>query len=198
MITVDTPAGFEWNQKNSQWVTNYLSSKASTLLPLIKEMNVNIKDLDEAQFKECCSLLEQTAEGRELRNKMFKAWRSKKSRDSDNGKKLYTFNLSVKAGDQLKQVAKSQPLNQTLEQLIFAGKTKSDDLKKQLQQYKSESKQLKEKVASLTQTQSVTNDEDEIQQLIDKDMQVTELAKLEKSKLIKQILLLKRQLAQQD
>ena len=127
MITVDTPASFEWSDLTQSWVKSYLMPKKNQIKALLDKVNINIETINENQFSQLCQILETTAEGRELRNKMFKAWRSKKSRDSDNGKKLYTFNLSIKAGDQLKKVAKGNPLNKTLESLIFTGKNTSQE-----------------------------------------------------------------------
>lgn len=196
MITVETPASFEWNDRNSLWVKHYLLPKLSQIAPLINEAGLDIDNMDETQFKSFCTLLEETAQGREIRNKMFKAWRSKKSRDSNNGKKLYTFNLSIKAGEQLKKIAKQTPLNKTLESLIFADKAMPEQVQKlqqEVQRYQAENKQLHDKLNTLSHSTGLNNDEQEIQQLIETDLQVTELAKLEKSKLIKQILLLKRQ-----
>ena len=76
------------------------------LKQLIAHEGIDIDNLTLQQFDQLCLRLEENAEGRELRNRLFKAWRSKKSRDSDNGKKLYSFNLEIKAGDLLKQLAK--------------------------------------------------------------------------------------------
>jgi len=195
MVTVETPASFQWNDTNSHWVKNYLLPKNDLLATLTNGIDLDLNNLNENTFKQFCQLLESTAEGRELRNKMFKAWRSKKSRDSDNGKKLYTFNLSIKAGEQLKKVAKNAPLNQTLESLIFTGKTSSssdEKLQQQLNECKLENKQLQQKLSDALQNTTSINDDAEIELLIKADLQVNELAKLEKSKLIKQILMLKR------
>ncbi|TEW52993.1 hypothetical protein [Psychromonas algicola] len=190
MITVDTPASFEWNDTNSKWVKNYLMPKTTLILSLTNGMGLDLSNLTESKFTHFCELLEKTAEGRELRNKMFKAWRSKKSRDSDNGKKMYTFNLSIDAGIQLKKIAKQAPLNKTLETLIFAGKTQAKDpekLQQQIKQLNAENQKLKQEIETLNN--------DQADSLISSDLQVTELAKLEKSQLIKQILILKRKLA---
>ena len=189
MITVDTPASFEWNDTNSKWVKNYLMPKTTLILSLTNGMGLDLSNLTESKFTHFCELLEKTAEGRELRNKMFKAWRSKKSRDSDNGKKMYTFNLSIDAGIQLKKIAKQAPLNKTLETLIFAGKTQAKDpekLQQQIKQLNVENQKLKQEIETLNN--------DQADSLISADLQVTELAKLEKSQLIKQILILKRKL----
>lgn len=189
MITVDTPASFEWNDTNSKWVKNYLMPKTTLILSLTNGMGLDLSNLTESKFTHFCELLEKTAEGRELRNKMFKAWRSKKSRDSDNGKKMYTFNLSIDAGIQLKKIAKQAPLNKTLETLIFAGKTQAKDpekLQQQIKQLNAENQKLKQEIETLNN--------DQADSLISSDLQVTELAKLEKSQLIKQILILKRKL----
>ncbi|WP_354625286.1 hypothetical protein [Psychromonas sp. MME2] len=128
---------------------------------------------------ELCELLETTADGRELRNQLFKAWRSKKSRDSDNGKKLYTFNMSIKAGDQLKKLAKGKPLNQTLEKLIFAGKQASQATQKEqlkIARLSQENGQLREKLNTLGDTNN--SEEAHMQSLINKDLQVKALANL--------------------
>lgn len=199
MITVETPASFEWNESNSRWVKNYLRPKTALLLSLTQGLGVDINNMSEAQFKQLCQLLETTAEGRELRNKMFKAWRSKKSRDSDDGKKLYTFNLSIKAGDQLKKVAKNKALNKTLESLIFAAKEPTRDIKKMQQTIDSlsvENEKLKHQLSDAQDQVSNGNDTNNLESLIKNDLQVAELAKLEKSQLIKQILLMKRKLNQ--
>ncbi|WP_298940036.1 hypothetical protein [uncultured Psychromonas sp.] len=195
MVTVETPASFQWNDTNSHWVKNYLMPKSDLLVTLTNGVDLSLNQITEDKFTQLCQLLETTAEGRELRNKMFKAWRSKKSRDSDNGKKLYTFNLSIKAGEQLKKVAKQAPLNQTLEALIFAGKINSGNdqkLQQQLTQCKLENERLQQQLTNALQKTQTINDDAEIESLIKSDLQVTELAKLEKSKLIKQILMLKR------
>ena len=195
MVTVETPASFQWNDTNSHWVKNYLMPKSDLLVTLTDGVDLSLNEMTEDKFTQLCQLLETTAEGRELRNKMFKAWRSKKSRDSDNGKKLYTFNLSIKAGEQLKKVAKQAPLNQTLEALIFAGKiNRGNDqkLQQQLTQCKLENERLQQQLINALQKTQTINDDTEIESLIKSDLQVTELAKLEKSKLIKQILMLKR------
>ncbi|MEJ6077830.1 hypothetical protein MT391_04660 [Vibrio sp. 1-Bac 57] len=199
MITVETPASFEWNESNSQWVKNYLIPKTPLLLSLTQGLGIDINNMSETQFTQLCQLLETTAEGRELRNKMFKAWRSKKSRDSDDGKKLYTFNLSIKAGDQLKKVAKNKALNKTLESLIFAAKEPARDTKKMQQTIDSlsvKNQELKQQLSNAQNQSSNSNDTDtdDFDSLIKNDLQVAELAKLEKSQLIKQILLLKRKL----
>ena len=197
MITVETPASFEWNESNSQWVKNYLIPKTPLLLSLTQGLGIDINNMSETQFTQLCQLLETTAEGRELRNKMFKAWRSKKSRDSDDGKKLYTFNLSIKAGDQLKKVAKNKALNKTLESLIFAAKEPARDAKKMQQTIDSlsvKNQELKQQLSNAQNQSSNSNDTDDFDSLIKNDLQVAELAKLEKSQLIKQILLLKRKL----
>jgi len=189
MITVDTPASFEWNDTNSKWVKNYLMPKTTLILSLTNGMGLDLSNLTESKFTHFCELLEKTAEGRELRNKMFKAWRSKKSRDSNNGKKMYTFNLSIDAGTQLKKIAKQAPLNKTLEALIFAGKTQGKDpekLQQQIKQLNTENQKLKQEIESINDQQADS--------LINADLHVTELAKLEKSQLIKQILILKRKL----
>lgn len=199
MITVETPVSFEWNESNSQWVKNYLIPKTPLLLSLTQGLGIDINNMSEIQFTQLCQLLETTAEGRELRNKMFKAWRSKKSRDSDDGKKLYTFNLSIKAGDQLKKVAKNKALNKTLESLIFAAKEPARDTKKMQQTIDSlsvKNQELKQQLSNAQNQSSNSNDTDtdDFDSLIKNDLQVAELAKLEKSQLIKQILLLKRKL----
>lgn len=197
MITVDTPASFQWNETNSQWVKSYLLPKDALLLSLTNGQPLDTSNMDELGFKQFCQLLETTAEGRELRNKMFKAWRSKKSRDSDNGKKLYTFNLSIKAGDQLKKVAKSAPLNQTLESLIFSEtklQQENEKLLKQLKHAELLNKQLEKQLDEVNSLAVPVDDEAKIEVLIESDIQVSELAVLEKSKLIKQILILKRKL----
>lgn len=195
MITVNMPSGLEWNEVNSKWVKNYLNRKTALLQKLTNGIGVDINNMTEYQFQQLCQLLEITAEGRELRNNMFKAWRSKKSRDSDNGKKIYTFNLSIKAGDHLKKIAKDKPLNQTLEKLIFAGKLATDQTKKyqhKIEQLTAQNQQLSTQLAEIPKANNSV--EDEIQALINSDLGVKELAELEKSQLIKHILLLKRKL----
>lgn len=196
MLTIETPASFTWNDSSSLWVKNYLMPKNALLVTLTNGIGVDLDNINEGQFTQLCQLLETTAEGRELRNKMFKAWRSKKSRDSDNGKKLYTFNLSIKAGDQLKKIAKKSPLNKTLESLIFAGKINTPDQAKlkELNECKLENKELQQKLSETLANISPANEDLEIESLIHLDLQVNDLAKLEKSQLIKQILILKRKL----
>lgn len=190
MITVTTPAGFEWTTTNGHWVRNYLLSKTNLLIKVTNH-TWDINQINEFDFIQLCKQLELSAEGRELRNKMFKAWRSKKSRDSDNGKKLYTFNLSIEAGLQLKKLAKEAPLNKTLESLILAGNNKTNEACQQ--QIHNISMSNKQSVSATAQDE-ITNENDEIDALINQNLQVAELAKLEKSQLIKQILLLKRKL----
>lgn len=199
MITVQTPASFQWNEANSQWVKNYLRPKTPLLLSLTQGLGVDINNMSAAQFTQLCQLLETTAEGRELRNKMFKAWRSKKSRDSDDGKKLYTFNLSIKAGNQLKKVAKNKALNKTLESLIFSAKEPDPVVKKMQQTIDSlnvENEKLKQQLSDAEDQVLSGSDTYNLESLIENDLQVAELAKLEKSQLIKQILLMKRKLKQ--
>jgi len=199
VITVQTPASFQWNEANSQWVKNYLRPKTPLLLSLTQGLGVDINNMSAAQFTQLCQLLETTAEGRELRNKMFKAWRSKKSRDSDDGKKLYTFNLSIKAGNQLKKVAKNKALNKTLESLIFSAKEPDPVVKKMQQTIDSlnvENEKLKQKLSDAEDQVLSGSDTYNLESLIENDLQVAELAKLEKSQLIKQILLMKRKLKQ--
>jgi len=189
MITVDTPASFQWNDANAKWVKHYLMPKTTLILSLTNGMGLDLSNITESQFSHFCELLEKTAEGRELRNKMFKAWRSKKSRDSNNGKKMYTFNLSIDAGVQLKKIAKQAPLNKTLEALIFAGKTQGKDpekLQQEIKRLQNENHQLKQEILAINDQQADA--------LIANDLHVAELAKLEKSQLIKQILTLKRKI----
>lgn len=196
MITVDTPTGFEWNEVNSNWVKNYLIPKMALLQKLTNGFGLDVQNITQVQFQQLCQLLESCAEGRELRNKMFKAWRSKKSRDSDNGKKLFTFNLSIKAGLQLKKIAKQSALNQTLEQLIFAGQLndkQTNKLSSEIEQLKMENKQLSEQLKKIT---AEVSNQDHLEPIINNDLQVKELAGLEKSQLIKHILALKRKLSQ--
>ncbi|MGJ8581205.1 MAG: hypothetical protein ACSHWR_02690, partial [Psychromonas sp.] len=100
-------------------------------------------------------------------------------------------------GEQLKKIAKNSPLNATLELLIFAeseSRRSIQSLQKQLKQVQVENQQLKAQLNSASLQTTPATDHAEIQALINTDLQVTELAKLEKSKLIKQILLLKREL----
>lgn len=192
MITVDTPASFEWSDLTQSWVKSYLMPKKNQIKALLDKVNINIETINENQFSQLCQILETTAEGRELRNKMFKAWRSKKSRDSDNGKKLYTFNLSIKAGDQLKKIAKNSPLNKTLESLIFSKTLSADKMNehsKKLTELQNENTQLKKQLNGIE-----TNIDEDAGTILNKNLQVNELAKLEKSQLIKQILILKRKL----
>lgn len=197
MITVDTPAGFEWNEVNSTWVKNYLTPKIALLQKLTNGIGFDVQNITQLQFQQFCQLLESSAEGRELRNKMFKAWRSKKSRDSDNGKKLFTFNLSIKAGLALKKIAKQTPLNQTLEQLIFAGQLNgqhSDKQTNKIERLIAENKQL---TAQLEKISAIdVSHQDHLDAIINNDLQVKALAELEKSQLIKHILALKRKLTQ--
>jgi len=195
MITVDTPTGFQWNDVNSNWVKNYLTRKIALLQKLTSGIGLDINNINQFQFQQLCQLLEQTAEGRELRDKMFKAWRSKKSRDKDNGKKLYTFNLSIKAGSYLKKIAKDNPINKTLENLILAGKLTSEDqtdkYKHKIAQLSAENEDLMRQLAKLHLAAA-----EEMDAQLNSDLQVKELAALEKSQLIKQILLLQRKLNQ--
>lgn len=195
MITVDTPTGFQWNDVNSNWVKNYLTRKIALLQKLTSGIGVDINNMNLFQFQQLCQLLEKTAEGRELRDKMFKAWRSKKSRDKDNGKKLYTFNLSIKAGSYLKKIAKDNPINKTLENLILAGKLTSEDqtdkYKHKIAQLSAENEDLMRQLGKIRLAAA-----EEMDAQLNSDLQVKELAALEKSQLIKQILLLQRKLNQ--
>ncbi|HEY7867549.1 MAG TPA: hypothetical protein VIC51_16290, partial [Psychromonas sp.] len=180
------------------WVKSYLNRQTALLQKLTSGIGVDINNINEFQFQQVCQLLETTADGRELRNKMFKAWRSKKSRDSDNGKKLYTFNLSIKAGNYLKKIAKDNPINKTLEKLILAGKLTSED---QADKYKHKIAQLtlqnEQLVSQLAKTPSAPLPaEEEIHANLNTHLLVKELAGLEKSQLIKKILLLQRKLNQ--
>lgn len=196
MISVDLPASFQWNDSNRQWAINYLKSKQPAVDEFIDELNIDIENLQEQTFIQLCQHLESSAAGREIRNKMFKAWRSKRSRDNDDGKKLYTFNMSVKAGEQLKKIANKAPLNKTLEALIFLEQSTQQEkqqLQKQVKQLQSENDQLKQQVTS-NSYHTAQDDESEINSLLNDELDIKELASLEKSQLVKKILLLKRQL----
>lgn len=194
MISVDLPASFQWNDINRQWAINYLKSKQALLNPFISELAIDVENLQEQTFINLCQHLESCAEGREIRNKMFKAWRSKKSRDNDDGKKLYTFNMSVKAGEQLKKIAKNAPLNKTLEALIFLEQNSQQE-KTQLQERVSElekqNMQLKQQLRNAHM--NLSSDDTQSETLLEQDMDIQSLAKLEKSQLVKKILLLQRQ-----
>lgn len=195
MISVDLPASFQWNDANRRWAINYLKSKQPSVNEFMQALQIELDDLQEQSFIQLCQHLEESAAGREIRNKMFKAWRSKKSRDNDDGKKLYTFNMSVKAGEQLKKIAKSAPLNKTLEALIFLEQSTQQEkqqLKQQITQLQSENEQLKQQVANAQINVYTSNDD--MDSLLEGDVDIKELAKLEKSQLLKKILYLKRQL----
>ena len=58
-------------------------AQSRVLQKLTGGIGIDINNLNQFQFQQLCQLLETTAEGRELRNQLFKALRSKKSRDSD-------------------------------------------------------------------------------------------------------------------
>ena len=178
------PKAFDWNSKNIKWLKSYLLQKNRLLNKITSDVGVDIANINLLQFDSLCELLEKTAEGRELRTKMFKAWRSKKSRDSNNGKKIFTFNLDVQAGAQLKKLAHDRPLNKTLEDLIYGTFQSVESLRletKQLKiQQKAEAEEIKEQQA-----------EEEVALRYD----VKSLGSQEKSELIRIILKLNRELS---
>jgi len=174
------PQEFSWNATNTLWLKKYLTQKIPQLNSITNGVGVDISNLNLLQFNSLCALLEKTAEGRELRSRMFKAWRSKKSRDSDNGKKSFTFNLDIQAGIALKKLAKNQAINKTLEDLIFGTYQSAESQRQEAKQQKARQKTEKAQ-----------------QQLEDElalSYEVKELASQEKSELIRTILKLNRQL----
>ncbi|HEY5716597.1 MAG TPA: hypothetical protein VIS54_09290 [Psychromonas sp.] len=174
------PKEFLWNTANIQWLKNYLTQKTPELNRLTNGVGIDITHLNLLQFDALCALLEKTAEGRELRTRMFKAWRSKKSRDSNNGKKSFTFNLDIEAGSKLKKLAKNRAINKTLEELIYGTYQSAESLRQEAKQLKAQQKS------------------DKIQQSVQDELrynyEVKELAGLEKSELIRTILKLNKQL----
>ena len=132
------PKEFLWNTTNTSWVKRYLTQKMPQLNRITNGVGVDIANLNLIQFDALCALLEKTAEGREMRSRMFKAWRSKKSRDSNNGKKSFTFNLDIRAGKQLKLLAKNRPINKTLEDLIYGTYQSTESLRQQARQLKTQ------------------------------------------------------------
>jgi len=187
-LKVNMPKGFVVNTENINWMKNYLIQKIPLLNQLTDTTEVVINNLDMQRFSELCLVLEKTAEGRELKSKMFKAWRSKKSRDSDNGKKLFTFNLDIKAGIQLKKLAENRTINGTLEALIFNTYQSQQTIKAQIK---------KEKALQREHNASATS---QIQQEIDDNfnVEVKQLAHLEKSVLIRNILKLNKQVKEYE
>lgn len=175
-ITDFKPKTFEWNSTNISWLKGYLGKNSRVLNSVTGGVGVDIANMDLTQFDSLCRLLENTAEGRELRNKMFKAWRSKKSRDSNNGKKAYTFNLDIKTGSQLKKLAYNRPINKTLEDLINGTFQSVDELRKQTKKKKQQEKEEK----------------------LSQEYEVKALAKQEKSELIRTILRLNKQIKTQE
>ena len=188
ILKVNMPKGFVVNTENINWMKNYLTQKMPLLKQLTDTTEVVIKNLDMPQFSELCLVLDKTAEGREIKSKMFKAWRSKKSRDSDNGKKLFTFNLDINAGIQLKKLAENRTINGTLEALIFNNYQSQQSIKAQIK---------KEKALQREHNASTTS---QIHQEIDDNynVEVKQLAHLEKSVLIRNILKLNKQLKEYE
>jgi len=181
------PKAFDWNSKNIKWLKSYLLQKNRLLNKITNDVGVDIANINLLQFDSLCELLEKTAEGRELRNKMFKAWRSKKSRDSNNGKKIFTFNLDVQAGTQLKKLAHDRPLNKTLEDLIYGTFQSVESLRQESKQLK-----LQKKVEEQKREEQEAEDEIAIR------YEVKALSTQEKSELIRIILKLNRELKAKD
>ncbi|WP_019615168.1 hypothetical protein [Psychromonas ossibalaenae] len=178
------PKEFKWNESNINWLKSYLIQKTPLLNQISSGIGIDIHNLNLLRFNELCELLDKSAEGRELRTRLFKAWRSKKSRDSNNGKKLFTFNLDIQAGIQLKKLAKNRTINGTLEDLIY-GTYQSEEIKR------SEAKQLKAEQQEVRQREA---DKKELEDEAAKNYDVKELAGQEKSELIRTILKLHKQL----
>jgi hypothetical protein len=181
------PKSFQWNSTNIDWVKSYLTQKSRLLNKITDGVGVDIANINLLQFNALCSLLEKTAEGRELRTKMFKAWRSKKSRDSNNGKKIFTFNLEVKAGAQLKKLAHNNPINKTLEDLIYGTYESVEKIRLQTKELKAQEKR------EARQQQAIQAEEELLQHY-----EVQELAKKEKSELVRTILRLNKQVKKQE
>ncbi|MCG6202669.1 hypothetical protein [Psychromonas antarctica] len=177
------PKTFEWNTTNIAWLKSYLTQKSRLLNLITDGVGVDIANINLLQFNGLCTLLEKTAEGRELRTKMFKAWRSKKSRDSNNGKKIFTFNLDVKAGLQLKKLADKRTINKTLEDIIYGTFQSEESLSLQAKQLKAQKKIEKQKLQ-----------EQQTEEEISIRFEVKALATQEKSELIRIILKLNKQL----
>ncbi|MEH6451715.1 MAG: hypothetical protein V7782_01625 [Psychromonas sp.] len=177
-LKVNMPKGFKVNDVNIRWMKNYLIQKSPLIKQLTGTTEAAINNLDMQQFYDLCVIFEETADGRELKSKMFKAWRSKKSRDSDNGKKLFTFNLDIKAGVQLKKLAKNSTINSTVEALIFNTYQSQQVIKQQ-------SKILESNQVDLDMDSSDV-------------FEVKQLANQEKSVLIRNILKLNKQLKQYE
>jgi len=118
---------------------------------------------------------------------MFKAWRSKKSRDSNNGKKVYTFNLDVKAGAALKKLAHNRPINKTLETLIYGTFESVESIREQKKALKAQKKRETEQAHAR-----------EVEEDLLDHYEVLELAKKEKSELIRTILRLSKQVKKQE
>jgi len=181
------PKSFQWNSANIEWVKNYLIQKSRLLNNITDGVGIDIANINLLQFDALCTLLEKTAEGRELRAKMFKAWRSKKSRDSNNGKKVFTFNLEVKAGAQLKKLAHNRPINKTLEALIYGTYQSVESLRQQTKELNAQKKR------DIKQGQALKSEEELLQHY-----EVQALAKKEKSELVRIILRLNRQMKKQE
>lgn len=181
------PKTFEWNNTNINWLKSYLTQKSRLLNKITDDVGVDIANINLLQFNTLCTLLEKTAEGRELRTKMFKAWRSKKSRDSNNGKKVFTFNLDVKAGIQLKKLARDRPINKTLEDLIYGNFQNVETLRQQTKQLK-----LQQKIDEQKQQEQEREEE------IALNLEVKILAAQEKSELIRTILKLNKKIKSQE
>lgn len=175
------PKTFEWNKTNINWLKSYLTRKSRLLNNITDGVGVDIVNINLLQFDALCALLEETAEGRELRAKMFKAWRSKKSRDSDNGKKVFTFNLDKKAGVELKKLAHNRPINKTLEEIIFGTFQSVESLRQQAKQLKNQIKEEEQK-----------HKEEKEEEDISIRFEVKALATQERSELIRTILKLNK------
>ena len=177
------PKAFDWNNKNIKWLKSYLLQKNRLLNKITNDVGVDIANINLLQFDSLCELLEKTAEGRELRTKMFKAWRSKKSRDSNNGKKIFTFNLDVQAGAHLKKLAHNRPINKTLEDLIYGTFQSVESLRQETKQAKMRKKAEEQKI-----------EEQKAADEISLHYEVKALSTQEKSELIRIILKLNREL----
>ncbi|MCP5174001.1 MAG: hypothetical protein H6996_02710 [Moraxellaceae bacterium] len=104
-----------------EWIKEYFKKHAAgRYYPQIKESNVQIERYNSSYpFVESDLQL--------LNNRMRSAWRQKQFRSKQNGKKTYSFVMSVNIEQHLKALAGSKgEIRQTLEQLInerFKGET---------------------------------------------------------------------------
>jgi len=131
----DKKKPFDWiklnNRKQCEWAAGYLHKK---------EYQVNSHELTEADI----DYMNYTFGGKLNASetlfllKMKSAWTQKKSRDKSNGRKSYSFVMSISIEQKLKNIANGYNINQTLELLIEDADKFKKSLEDQKNRYKEE------------------------------------------------------------